>query len=120
MNSPTVEKKPPRKRTGKHVLGKLSAVQVAKAKNPGYLSDGGNLYLRITKSGSKNWEFIYSLNGKTRQMGLGGVYKVSLERARQKAADARAKLGDGIDPVAERQVIVDKGQGGGGEKSYLQ
>jgi integrase len=95
------------KQKGKHVLGKLSAVQVTKLKEPRYYSDGGNLWLRVTQSGSKSWYLIYTVNGKTHQMGLGGLHKVSLDRARQKAAEARAKLGDGIDPVAERQANLD-------------
>ena len=96
------------KQKGKHVLGKLSAVQVAKLKAPGYHSDGGNLWLRVSKSGSKSWCLIYTVNGKTRQMGLGGLHKVSLERARQKAAQERAKLGDGIDPISQRQATLDR------------
>ena len=96
------------KQKGKHVLGKLSAVQVAKLKAPGYHSDGGNLWLRVSKSGSKSWCLIYTVNGRTRQMGLGGLHKVSLERARQKATQERAKLGDGIDPISQRQTTLDR------------
>ena len=39
------------------------------------------------------------LNRKAREMGLGGLTKVSLADARRKAADARRLLADGLDPL---------------------
>lgn len=96
------------KQKGKHVLGKLSAVRIAKEKTPGYYADGGNLWLRVSASGSKSWTFVYTVNGRTREMGLGGLHKVSLERARQKATQERAKLGDGVDPIDVRQSARDQ------------
>src|SRR5271169_6270378 len=45
-------------------IGKLSAVEVAKAKGPAVLHDGGGLYLRFSSSGGKSWVFRFQLDGK--------------------------------------------------------
>src|SRR5262249_47379810 len=46
----------------------------------------------------------YMLQGKAREMGLGGLLKVSLAEARRKAAVQRALLVDKIDPLRRRQT----------------
>ena len=94
-------------RTG--VLNKLTAKAVQSA-GDGLHSDGGGLFLRV-RGNSKVWLFRFTRDGKKREMGLGAV---SLAEARLKAADARAKVSDGIDPIAnrtkpERQRITFKG-----------
>lgn len=67
------------------------------------LSDGSGLYLRIRESG-KDWLFIYSLRGKRRKQGLGSYPDVSLDRAREKAAESRAFVADGRDAI---QAVAD-------------
>jgi integrase len=71
-------------------------------------SDGGGLYLQITKAGAKTWIFRYTRNERTRDMGLGSLQAVSLGDARSKAGDCRGLLASGIDPIdhrdAERQA----------------
>ena len=42
-------------------IAKLSARFVATIAKPGYYSDGGGLYLRVTTSGGKSWVFRYML-----------------------------------------------------------
>ena len=71
-------------------------------------ADGDNLYLVVDKSGAKRWVFIYRWRepgqtgpGRLREMGLGSLAKVSLAKARLKAADQRELLGDGVDPIAQ-------------------
>lgn len=86
-------------------LCKLSAKQVENLKAPGRYSDGGNLYLLITPSGAKRWLFLYRWRGRLREMGLGGVTKVSLAKAREKAAEARQSLGEGKDPLDEKRAL---------------
>ena len=66
-------------------LHRLSAVKVAAAKKPGFIADGGNLYLRIAPGGSRQWMFRFALAGKTRDAGLGSYPTVSLVKARQEA-----------------------------------
>jgi len=99
-------------------IGKLTAVEVAKAKGPAVLHDGGGLYLRVApnrkdrngneKSGAKSWVFRFQLNGKRRDMGLGPYPDISLSEARGRATDYRKQRHDGIDPldakIAQRQA----------------
>src|SRR6516162_1140250 len=88
--------------------GKLLAVEVAKAKGPTVLHDGGGLYLRVSRTGTKSWVFRFQLDGKRRDMGLGPYPDISLAGAREKAIEHRKLRHDGIDPlearVAQRQA----------------
>jgi len=82
------------------ILNRLNAKTVAGALPAGSYSDGGNLYLQVSKHGAKRWEFIFRWKGREIQRGLGSLNNVSLARARERAAAARAKLADGEDPFA--------------------
>jgi integrase len=46
---------------------------------------------------------MWKVNGKRREMGLGSVRDVPLAKARQRAADARQQLADGLDPLASKE-----------------
>ncbi|ARR55210.1 hypothetical protein HY78_18055 [Rhizorhabdus wittichii DC-6] len=83
----------------------LSAIEARNlSKEPGLHTDGGGLYLRVGKDGRQcSWLAIYHFHGRRREMGLGSYDKVSLKRAREKAADVRAQVADGIDPIAVRK-----------------
>lgn len=81
------------------VTGKLNPRTVAGALPPGRHGDGGNLYLVVDKSGGRRWLFIYRWAARQREMGLGALADVTLARAREKAASARALLADGVDPL---------------------
>jgi integrase len=81
---------------------RLSALAVAKANEPGLYPDGAGLYLRVGRGGAKSWAFRFMLNRKAREMGLGGLTKVSLADARRKATDARRLLADGLDPLTAK------------------
>lgn len=83
-------------------LGKLTAAAIAKLSEPGRYSDGNGLHLQISRWGTKAWILRYQLNGRAREMGLGGLENVSLKEARDKARAARAMLVDGIDPIEIR------------------
>ena len=82
-----------------HGPGKLTALAVARAREPGIYGDGGGLYLQVAPGGARSWIFRYQLNGKRRYMGLGGAADVTLADARRKAADARKTLSEGTDPI---------------------
>ena len=41
------------------LIGKLTAVRVAREKRAGLHSDGGGLFLQVGKSASKSWIFRY-------------------------------------------------------------
>jgi integrase len=83
---------------------KLSAASVRTANKPGLKADGDNLYLQVSKFGTKAWLFRYMKNGVARKMGLGAVHTVSLAEARKRAAEARLKVHDGIDPIDQRKA----------------
>jgi integrase len=85
------------------VIEKLSALKVEKARRPGYYNDGGGLYLRIAKGGSKGWVFRFRVDGRLRQMGLGGLATFSLKEARARARECRQLRYDGIDPIEARR-----------------
>lgn len=84
-------------------IERLNALSVTRASAPGLYPDGAGLYLRVGRGGSKGWVLRFMLKGRAREMGLGGVTKVSLADARKKAADARLLLSDGKDPLALRK-----------------
>lgn len=85
-------------------IHKLSPRLVETLKRPGWHGDGGGLWLRLDKDGSKRWVFTWERNKRRREMGLGSVTEVSLKKARDAAADARALLADGLDPIDERKA----------------
>jgi integrase len=84
--------------------GKLSAVEVAKAKGPAVLHDGGGLYLRASEKGTKSWVFRFQLDGKRRDMGLGPYPDISLAEARGRATEYRKLRHSGIDPLEAREA----------------
>jgi len=59
-------------------LNKLSQLKVKAIKEKGTCHDGGGLYLCVAESGAKSWRLFYTLNGKSREMGLGSFEAVSL------------------------------------------
>ena len=66
--------------------------------------------LRIGRSGSKSWTFRFMLNGKAREMGLGGLHKVGLADAREKTGDARhIRLFFQIQPAISETVAMSHG-----------
>lgn len=83
-------------------IKKLSARTVATLTTPGRHSDGEGLYLVVDKSGARRWLFMFRWDGKRQEMGLGGVNTVSLAEARDKAAEARKQVHDGVNPITAR------------------
>ena len=84
------------------MAGRLTARKVETAK-AGKYSDGGNLYLIVSPAGGRKWVLRFTWRGKAREMGLGTPATVSLADARDKAADARRMVAQGLDPIAERK-----------------
>lgn len=84
-------------------INRLSARSVAAATAPGYYADGGGLYLQVSRTGTKSWVFRFTLRGRAREMGLGGIGAVNLASARESAAGARKQLAQGIDPIEARR-----------------
>jgi integrase len=84
------------------MAGSLTARKVATAK-PGKYSDGGNLYLIVSPSGSRKWVLRFTWRGSAKEMGLGSATTVSLADAREKASAARRKLAQGVNPIEDRR-----------------
>ncbi len=71
----------------------------------GRLNDGGGLYLLpFAKGTSHYWRLDYSFEGRRKTLSLGVYPGVDLCEARKRASDARACLGDGIDPSKARRA----------------
>ncbi len=81
----------------------LSATRVKALKEPGRYSDGGGLHLFISKAGRKSWVQRITIDGRRRDIGLGGFPSVSLAKAREKATGNRTTVAAGRDPLAEKR-----------------
>jgi integrase len=68
------------------------------------MSDGGGLFLWITPAGGKLWRWKYRFDGKEKLMAFGKYPDVTLKRARERHAQARELLAEGIDPMAQRKA----------------
>jgi hypothetical protein len=73
---------------------------------PGWHADGGGLFLEVDPSGAKRWAMRLTINGKRRDFGLGPLHKVSLQQAREVAAEYRSKAYRGIDPTIEKKAAL--------------
>jgi integrase len=84
-------------------IDKLSARFVETVKKPGFYGDGAGLYLKV-EGGGKSWIFKRVTNGRADKIGLGPAHTIGLADARQKAAEVRAMILDGIDPKEARRA----------------
>ena len=80
----------------------MTARKVGTAK-PGKYSDGGNLYLVVSPTGSRKWVLRFTWRGQAKEMGLGSAASVPLSDARERAAAARRTIAAGLNPIAERK-----------------
>lgn len=89
---------------------RLNALQVKRLATPGLHADGGGLYLSVSKSGAKSWRVIYTRKGKRVELGIGALSGVSLVDARDRAAEARRLLNNGLNPkqVWQRSDVPDR------------
>lgn len=83
---------------------KFSALTQMKAKNlgAGKYADGQGLWLIKRDRVVGRWMLRLTVFGKRREMGLGRWPDVSIGEARERAAEARKQLRDGVDPIEER------------------
>ena len=85
-------------------MGKLTALSAKAISKQGRHGDGDGLYLNVAPSGTKSWVQRIVVNGKRRDIGLGSYPLVGLAKARNLAADNRAAVSEGRDPLAERKA----------------
>ncbi len=62
------------------------------------------LYMQLTPGSGRSWILRIRVGNKRRDIGLGSFPTVSLSQARDKAREARDRIGQGVDPVEERKV----------------
>ena len=84
-------------------LHKLNSRRVATLVAPGRYGDGGGLFLVISQASARKWVFRYRHRGGRHDMGLGSARVITLSRARELAASARASLASGVDPRTVRR-----------------
>ena len=60
-----------------------------------------NLYIQ-TNGNSRTWIFRYSFQGRTRDLGLGPLSRVTVAKAEALAYELRDKIARGVDPQLER------------------
>src|SRR5579859_2122395 len=84
-------------------IGKLNALAVARLDAPGRHSDGGGLYVQISKEGARSWVYRFMLHSRAREMGLGSLSDVSLAEARKRAAECRLLKSAATDPIETRR-----------------
>lgn len=80
-----------------------------KTKQPGLLSDGGNLYLQVSRGKHGNirrsWIFRFKLPGKKEcDMGVGSLDSIGLAKARELAVGYRELVATGVDPIEHRNA----------------
>jgi integrase len=81
---------------------KLNKILVKNAK-PGKHGDGAGLQLVVSNSLSRRWVFRYQMDGRSREMGIGGYPDISLKVARDIAGDCRGLAKRGVDPIDYRR-----------------
>ena len=84
-------------------MGKLTVAKAKSLSKPGLHGDGGTLFLSIAPGGSKSWIQRVTIDGKRRDIGLGGFPLVSLAEARDKAFENRKLARAGGDPMAAKR-----------------
>ena len=94
------------------IAKELTAIEVKRLAHPGGFERpaihpvGGvsGLYLQVTPNGGRSWLLRAAVGKKRRELGLGSYPEISLSVARDLAREARAKIKQGVDPVAERKA----------------
>ena len=85
----------------------LGPLAVSRLASPGLHFVGGvaGLALQVNQRGARSWVLRVQVGDKRRDMGLGGFPDVSLTGAREAAREARAKVRDGVDPIADSRAL---------------
>jgi integrase len=83
----------------------LTAVRVKECRHPGVYRDGQGLLLRVEPNGAKRWVLRVTFRGKRHDIGLGSARGVSLQEARERAAERRKDVREGRDPVAAQRAV---------------
>ena len=83
-------------------MGRLTVAKMRSLSKPGRYGDGGTLFLNVAPGGSKSWVQRLTIDGKRRDIGLGGFPLVTFAEAREASFDNRRQARRGEDPLAEK------------------
>jgi integrase len=81
-----------------------SAKDVAQYTRRGRYAVGQNVYLQVSRSGTKSWVFRYRRGARCHHMGLGPYDLLTLAEARDRGYQARRQLLDGLDPLEAKRA----------------
>ena len=84
-------------------MARLTAAKVKALQDPGRYGDGAGLYLVVRPTGSKAWVQRAVVDGRRRDIGLGGYPTVTLAKARERVAANRVAIVDGRDLTADKR-----------------
>ena len=83
-------------------INKLTDRKILSLKKPGLHSDGGGLYIQVSKMMTLAWIYRYTFNGKARKQGLGAYPHISTTNARELASTSRMLVMKGVDPLVQK------------------
>ena len=69
------------------------------------LHDQGGLHLLVRPTGSKSWQMKYRFRGREKLLTIGRFPEVTLAQARLRAAEAKERLADGVDPSGTTENV---------------
>jgi integrase len=81
-----------------------SAKDLSQLARRGRYAVGQNVYLQISKLGTKSWVFRYRRGDMCHHMGLGPYDLLSLAEVRDRGYQARRQLLDGVDPLEAKRA----------------
>ena len=84
-------------------MGRLTVAKLKALSTPGLHGDGGTLYVRVAPGGSKSWIQRLTIDGRRRDIGLGGVRFVTLREARELAFENQKLARRGGDPLGDKR-----------------
>ncbi len=79
---------------------------IGKINKPGKYGDGLGLYLNVARGGSKSWILRITIDGKRREIGLGGFPTIGLAKARELSIGVRAAVAEGRNPLSEKREVA--------------
>ena len=84
-------------------MRRISAAEAKSIAKSGRYRAGETLFLNVAPGGSKSWVQRLTIDGRRRDIGLGGYPLVSLAEAREAALENRKLARTGGDPLAEKR-----------------
>ena len=88
----------------------LTAAKTKALTAPGVYADGDGLTMRVAGTGAKNWVLRVTVDGKRRNVGIGGYPAVGLSEARERAEEYRRAVREGRNPIEDRRTAREEAQ----------